>query len=213
MAHQFSPPEYNLLIQEFIEAWGHFRHLERNRNLYISFFVTVVIATIGFIAKIFFDAKTTNISLISITATWGIIWFVSVLTTLIFTSVKKTGYSLKHYKNVIQRIRDEVYQDSQYMNKLLWVGERKKPISGRRLLSVQASTERLLITTAVVLDLTQIFIGLYIYYLDLVPWYIDLSFIALLIFILVYQLSIARNIYIVDSVDESKPFIISKESK
>lgn len=42
-------PKYRLLIEEYREAWAHYRHLETKRSTYLGFFFTFAVGVLGFI--------------------------------------------------------------------------------------------------------------------------------------------------------------------
>lgn len=139
------------LLEEFREAWTHFRHLETQRMDYLKFFVSLLAATAAVVAAIAArtdPVRTTTPVLLSIL---GATYLLASVSTLIYLAIRKLRYSLDHYRNVIQRVRIMALPDGDSINRRIWIGNRAKPIP--RLFGIQDGAEYLLATSAALLDI------------------------------------------------------------
>jgi hypothetical protein len=129
-----------LLQQEFSEAWAHYRHLEVSRSKYLGFFFTVILATSGFVITIFKEFSSSQepwvyFGLLSLS------WVVAVLSFFIFTTIKKAGFVLRHYEDVMRRVRYLSYEDPVAIDALMNVREKNNPVMKMMLFSTQQTAE------------------------------------------------------------------------
>lgn len=139
-----------LLQQEFSEAWAHYRHLEASRSKYLGFFFTVLIATSGFVLTIFKDFGDSQepwvyFGLISL------VWIVSILSFFIFTTIKKSGFVLKHYEDVMKEVRHLSYDQAIHIDALMNVREKNHPVMKMALFSTQQTAEIIPLGTTIIL--------------------------------------------------------------
>lgn len=143
-----------LLDQEFKEAWSHYRHVESDRSRYLSFFFTIVLATIGFLITITKDIGSgSTLSPWFIPGIFFLFWLLNVLAWFIYAGIKKSGHVLAHYDQVMWRIRDMVYDEPQKMRQLLSI-RRAHPVMMMRTFSTQGLAEGLLLCAGILFDIT-----------------------------------------------------------
>ncbi len=100
-----------LLLQEFQQAWNHYRHLENERAWSLGFMFTITIASIGWIGKILSDpalkdSKTAHFS------TMLIMVALCALGITIYARVTKARFVLRHYVNAWRFVRKKLYGKS-----------------------------------------------------------------------------------------------------
>jgi hypothetical protein len=91
------------LVYEAQQLWLHYRHVEQERNQFLGYFFTLLVAIVGFFVAIGSRAPTwptLAMGLSAMAAVLGLICF------LIFTSVRKFGAALNIYDREIDRIRE-----------------------------------------------------------------------------------------------------------
>lgn len=145
-----------LLLAEFHEAWEHYRHLENGRAKYLGFFFTILFAIVGFIVSII--NKEGGIKEIEHTIWFGLIllvWVLNVLTTFIYTTVKKVKAVLLHYEGVWTIIRKLIYSEPEFnwFGRNLHVRESKIKLRRYKPFSFQNTAEWTLAGTAIILDI------------------------------------------------------------
>src|SRR5262245_6145762 len=96
--------DLDLLMEEFKQAWEHYRHLEKARTQYINFFLTAALASAGFITSLFKNLKPESVEKALIGALI-VIWVFNLLLLFVYVNVKKIGFVLKYYEEVMSRIR------------------------------------------------------------------------------------------------------------
>lgn len=98
----------DLLLQEFQEAWNHYRHLENERSWSLAFMFTITIGAIGWIGKILSEpelkeSKTAHFS------TMLIMGAVCALGITIYARVSRTRFVLRHYVKAWRFVRMKFY--------------------------------------------------------------------------------------------------------
>lgn len=145
----------DLLKQEFTEAWNHYRHLENDRTRYLGFFFTLLIASIGLLLN-----ALATVSPTSPTPYWFVpgvfllAWLFDALSLFIYANIKKSAFILRHYFNIMWRIRELIYEDPPKMHQLLSVAE-THPIVKSMWFSHQKLSEMLLLSACFLLDVAQ----------------------------------------------------------
>ncbi|MFI5911789.1 hypothetical protein [Dactylosporangium sp. NPDC051541] len=97
----------NALVYEGQQHWLHYRHIEQERNQFLGFFFTLLVAVVGFLVA--FGARAADWP----TAATGLTIMAAVLfmiTCLIFTSVRKLGVALEACDRDIKRIRAALFE-------------------------------------------------------------------------------------------------------
>lgn len=94
------------LVYEGQQHWLHYRHIEQERNQFLGFFFTLLVAIVGFFVAISSRIPawpTVAIGLTSMAAVFGLI------SLLILASVRKFGAALRAYDRDIERIRAALF--------------------------------------------------------------------------------------------------------
>lgn len=95
-----------LLLEEFKEAWLHYRHIEQMRIRHLAFFFTVSLAGTGVVAALADTGEPTQLQL------WAAALFTFVLIVIglfVRGSIRRWDPPMSHYEKVFTRIRQEVY--------------------------------------------------------------------------------------------------------
>ncbi len=98
----------DLLLQEFQEAWNHYRHLENERSWSLGFLITITIASIGFMANILGEPKCKESANIHF-ASMLVMVAVCALGIATYARVNKTRFALRHYIKVWCFVRMQFY--------------------------------------------------------------------------------------------------------
>jgi hypothetical protein len=91
------------LVYEAQQHWLHYRHVEQERNQFLGYFFTLLVAIVGFFVAISSRAPTWPTLAMGLSAMAAVLGMISFL---IFTSVRKFGAALYIYNHEIERIRD-----------------------------------------------------------------------------------------------------------
>lgn len=98
----------DLLLQEFQEAWNHYRHLENERSWSLGFLFTITMASVGWTAKILSESTPKE----SVNAHFScmlVMIAVCALAITIYARVSKTYFALRHYVKAWHFIRMKFY--------------------------------------------------------------------------------------------------------
>lgn len=134
-----------LLLDEFEQAWNHYRHLETMRGQYLGFFFTVALGSITLSIPALSGGALGNI--LQILALSGFVQVFFLLAAFIYISVRKLGIVLTHYERVITVIRNHFYADDVAVTAVaaaLHVRDLDHPIMHSRLFRVQGMAENIL---------------------------------------------------------------------
>jgi hypothetical protein len=127
-----------LLLEEFQQAWEHYRHLESGRSQYVGFFFTVLLASAGFGIPALTEETWRNPGrLLEIT---GLLWLFSVVAISLYIAVRRNQELLWGYENIIARIRCEIYGASD-LNTSLNIRNNEAVASVSKLMSIQRTSE------------------------------------------------------------------------
>lgn len=188
---QLAPHQFELLKQEFMEAWSHYRHLEADRTSYLTLFFILIAGSIGLLTA-FYLSESVKTSSGFLYGAFLFVWFLDLVTLFIYAQVKQTGYLLFHYQKVWIHIREIIYKDEYtVLDKFLNVYENLPAIKNSRLFSVQWTAEFIIIIPLLVFSvllflLTYAIIRLQnVFYLKLLEIAVLLIFLGF-IFILKY---------------------------
>src|SRR5687767_6688225 len=94
------------LVYEGQQHWLHYRHIEQERNQFLGFFFTLLVAVVGFFIAIGSRAPSGPALAIGLTAMAAVLGTISLL---IFASVRKFGAALRAYDRDIERIRESLF--------------------------------------------------------------------------------------------------------
>jgi hypothetical protein len=94
------------LVYEGQQHWLHYRHIELERNQFLGFFFTLLVAVVGFFVAISNGAPDWPTLAMGMTAMAGVQGLISLV---IFASVRKFGAALKVYGRDIARIRGALF--------------------------------------------------------------------------------------------------------
>ncbi|MCD4726277.1 MAG: DUF4231 domain-containing protein [Pirellulales bacterium] len=99
----------DLLLEEFRQAWSHYRHLESARTQYLGFFFASLFAYVGIAISATKNVQPENtawVALLLLTLNW----LLFILTLSLFVGgIRKMGNLLFHYENTWKTIRATVY--------------------------------------------------------------------------------------------------------
>ena len=121
----------DLLVEEFKEAWSHYRHVESTRVQYLGFFFTVVFGISGFVIAVLKDLQPSSTSCLPSRLVLGLFtlgWLLFMLTILLFASVRKLGLVLRHYEGVIKQVRNMLYPSDWHIDTVLNIRESQHPV-------------------------------------------------------------------------------------
>ena len=158
-----NPSEIHL-VREWEQAWNHYRHLESSRNQYLGYYFTVLLASLSVSISLLRDVSTDEKSTV-IFGLLVLVFIVFLITTVLFVSIKKSGYVLKNYKKIINSVRiDSFFRSSEAFpfNSSDMRG-RPKVVLESDLFSVQVSAEFILGIGSFLLLLLIIWITVFIF--------------------------------------------------
>ncbi|MBA7704627.1 hypothetical protein ES703_113444 [subsurface metagenome] len=111
----------DLLLEEFKQAWEHYRHIERGRSWLTGFLYTVALAAAGAVMLLF---KESNVSTDAYSITLVIAFLVGSLALAVRLCLQKYTLVLAHYVRAWRKIRRCIYkQNFAELNKHLDVYE------------------------------------------------------------------------------------------
>src|SRR5689334_19743569 len=99
-----------MLLEEYRQAWDHYRHVENERNQHVNYFFSVTLATVGFIVAIATSGKLAAPLLLVGVATAAQVYLWIALT--LHLNTRKLGLVLSHYLKAIRLLRDNAYRDA-----------------------------------------------------------------------------------------------------
>lgn len=104
-----------LLLEEFRQAWAHYRHLETSRTWAIGLLYSVVLAGVAGIWKLQNQASATDYF-----ASFVLAFFVGLLALNVYVRTMRLQVVLNHYASVLREIRRKIYgSEFNNINKLL----------------------------------------------------------------------------------------------
>jgi hypothetical protein len=94
------------LVYEGQQHWLHYRHIEQERNQFLGFFFTLLVAVVGFFVAISARATSWPALAMGLTAMAAVVGMINLL---IFISVRKFGAALHVYDRDVERIRASLF--------------------------------------------------------------------------------------------------------
>jgi hypothetical protein len=94
------------LVYEGQQHWLHYRHIEQERNQFLGFFFTLLVTIVGFFVAISSRVPSWPTLAMGLTAMAAVLGMIS---SVIFTSVRKFGAALRVYDRDIDRIRTSLF--------------------------------------------------------------------------------------------------------
>ncbi|MEV0566575.1 hypothetical protein [Dactylosporangium sp. NPDC050588] len=94
------------LMYEGQQHWLHYRHIEHERNQFLGYYFTLLVAIIGFFVAV--SARMTNWPDVAIGVA-SMAWVLGMVSLLILVSVRKFGMALRAYDRDIARIRASLF--------------------------------------------------------------------------------------------------------
>ncbi|GAB3839398.1 hypothetical protein ACFPIJ_34940 [Dactylosporangium cerinum] len=130
------------------QHWLHYRHIELERNQFLGFFFTLLVAIVGFFVAISARAADWPTIAIGLTAMAAVLGLISLL---IFASVRKFGAVLDVYDRDIARIRQALFEKAQDERTHLATGKAvMQPVILHRVFDPQFAAEVIIGTFGVV---------------------------------------------------------------
>jgi hypothetical protein len=145
------------LVYEGQQHWLHYRHIEQERNQFLGFFFTLLVAIVGFFVAVSSRLPSWPVVALGLTCMAAVFGLISVL---IFASVRKFGAALHAYDRDIERIRGALLARADPGRTHL-VSERTsmRPTSLHPLFDPQFAAEAIVGTFAVVAYAVQLFVA------------------------------------------------------
>jgi hypothetical protein len=143
------------------QHWLHYRHIEQERNQFLGFFFTLLVAIVGFLVAISSRAASWPELAMGLTAMAAVLGMVSLL---IFTSLRKFGAALREYDRDIARIRTSLFVQVEAGRTYLaseprTVAMRMHPVMLHRVFDPQFAAELIVGMSAVVAFGVQLFVA------------------------------------------------------
>ena len=130
-----------LLLQEFKEAWAHYRHIENTRAAYLGYVVTAVFGVLALVGNAVKSEPPLPHWIV-----FSALLLLDVLCTYVYGSIRKLRSVLREYEGTISRVRQLVYKDTYAeLNRVLSVRESADPAMTLPFFSVQSAAEGLLV--------------------------------------------------------------------
>ena len=191
--NECSPKE--LLINDFEQAWNHYRHIEEQRSNLMNLFFTVILATAGFLLN-FMKEIEYPIKISVIIGIVAILFILFVFTLSTYFSVRKSKYTLRHYENVMAIVRSVYYKDDEYLDSISIRNSSIKELNSREsktksLFSIQINSELILIGALIILTISNVL--LFYYLLSISDWHNIWSMLTLSCITIMFLL----NIYVI----------------
>lgn len=146
--------EQSFLAEEFKQAWEHYRHLENARTKLIAFAVTFFLSALTFDGLMFRIGGHVGADVYPMILVANLVVLTFVL--YIRQSVAAIKPILRHYEDVIWKIRAVAFKDGGSVH--AYLGVRSNPTVKERgpLLSVQALTEVMLFSMIAIMAIVSI---------------------------------------------------------
>ncbi|WP_327001474.1 hypothetical protein OHA72_41040 [Dactylosporangium sp. NBC_01737] len=143
------------------QHWLHYRHIEQERNQFLGFFFTLLVAIVGFLVAISARSPTWPELAMGLTAIAAVLGTISLL---IFASVRKFGAALRVYDRDIARIRESLFERVEPARTHLvsepgTIAMRMRPLMLHRVFDPQVAAEVIVGTSAVVAVGVQLFVA------------------------------------------------------
>ena len=192
--------EFELVKQEFTEAWNHYRHIENGRNHYLGFFFAVLTASIGLLLNAIATLKPgTPTPYWFIPGVFLLVWVFDALSLFVYASIKKSKFVLDHYYyNIIGGIRKLVYENPAEMDRLLNVYE-SRPIVKSTAFSDHKLAEMLPLLTCLLLDVAQVAVLAWTWIHNPLP-----DFVAPCMFVFAFAIVIVQAIFVLKAASYSQ---------
>jgi hypothetical protein len=149
------------LVYEGQQHWLHYRHIEQERNQFLGYFFTLLVAIVGFFVAFSARAPDWPTLAMGLTAMAAVLGMIS---TLILASVRKFGAALSMHDRDIARIRSSLFAALGSDRTHLTSGERgssmrMQPVILHRVFDPQFAAEFIVGAAAVVSFGVQLFVA------------------------------------------------------
>jgi hypothetical protein len=149
------------LVYEGQQHWLHYRHIEQERNQFLGFFFTLLVAIVGFFVAVSARAPGWPRLAVGLSAMAAVLGVISLL---IFASVRKFGAALREYDRDIARIRASLLAlveagRTELAAEPRTVSMRMRPVMLHRVFDPQFAAEVIVGTFAVVAFGLQVFVA------------------------------------------------------
>jgi hypothetical protein len=148
-------------VYEGQQQWLHYRHIEQERNQFLGFFFTLLVAIVGFFVAVSSRAPDWPSLAMGVTSMAALLGMISVL---IFASVRKFGAALNEHDQDIARIRESLFSlleagRTHLESEPRTVSMRMRPVMLHRVFDPQFSAEVIVGTFVVVAFGVQVFVA------------------------------------------------------
>ncbi|GEO09494.1 hypothetical protein [Segetibacter aerophilus] len=173
---------HDFVTEEFRQAWTHYRHLEEGRVKAMNFFYTVLFVVVGLSLTVIkdFDKRYLTWVLLGI---FVLFFCLNIFSLYIYLNIKKTGFVLRHYEDVMRRVRIMMYDNSYTYDSLFNIRDRQHNVLKLKVFSAQYSAEYILILFMYLIDM--IILGLVLKYYPSLGFLFLLSIISILAFLFI----------------------------
>ncbi len=143
------------------QHWLHYRHIEQERNQFLGFFFTLLVAIVGFFVAVSARSPSWPTLAMGLASMGAVLAMISLL---IFASVRKFGAALTVYDQEIARIRESLFSLVDHGRTHLaaehrTVSMRMAPVMLHRVFDPQFTAEVLVGTSALVAFGVQVFVA------------------------------------------------------
>jgi hypothetical protein len=178
-----------IYLEEFHQAWEHYRHLENARTKYMNFFFTALFAVIGLYSAII---KIDQFKLEEFELLIGflLILVFTVFTLYVFINIIRIGWVLTGYSNVMRQLRINMYGEKSIPEKIS-VRDYLPIESKHKVYSIQYSAETLLkfsLILMMILSITVVFFNW-----SILCWYSRIIIITSILFVLILEIIVIRK--------------------
>lgn len=180
-------PPPDLLIEEYKQAWDHFRHMENARTNYINFYFTALFAIFGLYSALL-TLDLLKVGEIHIMMGISLLNIFSIFTLYIYINIVRIGWVLNGYSNVIRELRKLMHSDT-FLQKNISVRDYLPSGQKKNFFSIQYSAQILLQSFMVIVNIL-ILISIVIYMEKLVVWKLILLLILWIAILAIEVLSI-----------------------
>ncbi|MGI5183162.1 hypothetical protein ACQEVZ_43585 [Dactylosporangium sp. CA-152071] len=140
------------LMYEGQQHWLHYRHIEQERNQFLGYFFTLLVAIVGFFVAI--SAQMANWEDVAVGVS-SMAWALGLVSLLILASVRKFGAALRAYDRDIARIRASLFaaadgKRTHLATDRVTVGGGVRPTTLHRMFDPQFTAEAIVGTTIAV---------------------------------------------------------------
>ncbi len=178
-----------IYLEEFHQAWEHYRHLENARTKYMNFFFTALFAIIGLYSAII-KIDQFKLEEIDLLIGFFLIIVFSVFTLYVLINVTRIGWIITGYSGVMNQLRINMYGEKSIPEKIS-VRDYLPFESSHKIYSIQYSAETLLKSS--LLLMTLLALSIIVFDWSFFCWHNRLLVITCLILVLIFEIVVIQK--------------------